>query len=263
MTSTPPEHRAFLARALDVLAADDRIVGVAAGGSYVTDTVDEWSDIDLVVAVAPAHVADVMRERQTIAASLGPLLSAFTGEHVGEPRLLICLYDGPSPLHVDLKFVSLPDVATRVEDPLILLDRDDRLAAALRTGTARYPAPDPQWIEDRFWTWIHYGAAKIDRGELFETLDVLSFLRGAVLGPLGLQRAGARPTGVRRVEMLAPELAEALRATVASHDARDCARALLACAEVYRRLRPTTGVERRTATEDAAMRYLADVTRRT
>ncbi len=261
-TSTPAEHRAFLDRALAVLAADARIVGVAAGGSYVTDTIDEWSDIDLVVAIEPEHVGNVMRDRHAIAARLGPLLSAFTGEHVGEPRLLICLYDGTPPLHVDLKFVSISDVAARVEDPLVLLDRDDRLTAALETGTARYPAPDPQWIEDRFWTWIHYGATKIGRGELFEALDGLSFLRVSVLGPLGLQRAGARPTGVRRIETLAPDLADMLRATVATHDARDCARALLVCAEVYRRLRPATGVERRTPTEEAALRYLADVARR-
>jgi hypothetical protein len=36
--------------------------------------------------------------------------SAFSGEHVGEPRALICLY-GPPLLPVDLKFVSLSDAA--------------------------------------------------------------------------------------------------------------------------------------------------------
>ena len=36
--------------------------------------------------------------------------ATFTGEHVGESRVLICLY-GPPLLHVDLKFVSLSDAA--------------------------------------------------------------------------------------------------------------------------------------------------------
>ena len=45
-----------------------------------------------------------MGERRTIAESCGGLLAAFTGEHVGEPRLLICLY-GPPLAHVNLKFV--------------------------------------------------------------------------------------------------------------------------------------------------------------
>jgi hypothetical protein len=54
------------------------------------------------------------RGRAGFAGALGPLLSAFTGDHVGEPRLLICLY-GPPLLHVDLKFVTPADLAERVE----------------------------------------------------------------------------------------------------------------------------------------------------
>lgn len=49
-----------------------------------------------------------------LAGTLGHLLHAFTGEHVGEPRLLICLY-GPELLHVDLKFVTLEMLTQRVE----------------------------------------------------------------------------------------------------------------------------------------------------
>ena len=47
-----------------------------------------------------------MAQRKVLAGTLGHLLHAFTGEHVGEPRLLICLY-GPELLHVDLKFMDL------------------------------------------------------------------------------------------------------------------------------------------------------------
>ena len=46
------------------------------------------------------------------AAGLGPLLACFTGEHVGEPRLLIALY-GPPPVHVDLKFVPVLGLGPR------------------------------------------------------------------------------------------------------------------------------------------------------
>lgn len=233
----PAVHAAFLAQALPRLADDARIVGVAAGGSYTTDTMDEHSDLDLVVAIEPARADAVMHERHAIAATLGPLLAAFTGEHVGEPRLLIALYDTAPLLHVDLKFVALPDAAQRVEDPVVLLDRAGRLAATLATGEARYPAPDAQWIEDRFWVWVHYGATKIARGELFEALAMLSFLRESVLGPLALQSVGARPSGVRRIETRAPDHAQRLQATVATHDRADCARAMRACLEHYRALR--------------------------
>ena len=55
-----------------------------------------------------------MTQRRELAGTLGHLLHAFTGEHVGEPRLLICLY-GPELLHVDLKFVTLEMLTQRVE----------------------------------------------------------------------------------------------------------------------------------------------------
>jgi hypothetical protein len=38
----------FIERAVSVLAADPRIVGVAAAGSYADNQMDEFSDVDLV-----------------------------------------------------------------------------------------------------------------------------------------------------------------------------------------------------------------------
>jgi predicted nucleotidyltransferase len=257
-SSLPEPHREFLQRSMDRLRDDQRIVGVAAGGSFITDSMDEFSDLDLIITIEPAHQAEVMAERMNIAASLGKLLAAFTGEHVGEPRVLICLYEAPL-LHVDLKFVSLEDVAIRVEDPVVLWERDGRLSSALAHGKAEYPTRSPQWMEDRFWIWVHYAATRIARGELFEAIGFLAFLRGAVLGPLALARAGARPTGVRKIETVAPAFALKLRRTVASYDAADCLRALRACVELYRSLTPRKSSER---VEDAAMEYLAEVEQR-
>ena len=259
--SLPESHREFLHQAIDRLETDERLVGVAAGGSFITDSMDQFSDLDLVIAVEPAHQAAVMAERMEIAASLGKLLAAFTGEHVGEPRVLICLYEAPL-LHVDLKFVSLDDVAIRVEDPVVLWERDGRLSNALAQGKAEYPSRSAEWIEDRFWIWVHYAATKIARGELFEALDFLSFLRGAVLGPLALARAGAQPTGVRKIETIAPAFAVELRQTVATHDAADCLRALRASVELYRTLSLQTRGGDRKRVEDAAMEYLTQVERR-
>lgn len=255
-SSLPESHREFLQRSIDRFNNDSRIVGLAAGGSFIANSMDEFSDPDLIVAIEPAHYANL--ERMEIAASLGKLLAAFTGEHVGEPRVLICLYEAPL-LHVDLKFVSLEDVVTRVEDPCVLWEREGRLSSALAGAEAEYPTRSPQWIEDRFWIWVHYAATKIARGELFEAIDFLSFLRGNVLGPLALARAGARPTGVRKIETIAPAFAVELQRTVAAYDAADCLRALRACVELYRSLTPRTSPER---VEVAAMEYLAEVERR-
>jgi hypothetical protein len=265
MASVPEPHASFLQAALARLREDPRLVGVAAGGSYLTRTMDEFSDVDLVVAVEPSAYVQVMAERRSIAASLGPLLSAFTGEHVGEPRVLICLY-GPPLLHVDLKFVALADAAQRVEDPAVLWERDGRLTAALGSGEARYPTRGLQWIEDRFWIWIHYGAGKIGRGELFEAHDMLAFLRAQVLGPLMLQTVSARPMGVRRVEKAAPGWAREMEATVAAYEPRSTAVALREAAQMYRALRgaaATPDLVVRKEAEAAAMAYLDGILART
>jgi predicted nucleotidyltransferase len=264
-TDVPEPHATFLRRAVERLRGDARLVGVAAGGSYLTGTMDEFSDLDLVIAVDPPAYLQVMEERQRIAASLGPLLSAFTGEHVGEPRVLICLY-GPPLLHVDLKFVALADAAPRVEDPAVLWERDGRLSAVLRGREARYPTRDLQWIEDRFWIWIHYGAGKVGRGELFEAHDMLAFLRAQVLGPLMLQTVGARPTGVRRVEQATPAWAREMVATVAKYERRSTALALREAAQMYRALRgaaATPDLAVRREAEAAAMAYLDGILART
>ena len=101
---------------------------------------------------------------------------------------------------------------------MILWERDNRLSQSLASTIGVYPLPDEQWIEDRFWIWIHYGASKIARGEMFEALDFIACLRSAVLGPLGLLRTRCKPSGVGRIEQLAPALAQDLKSTVALYD---------------------------------------------
>lgn len=234
----PPSHAAFLKQALEVIPGTPGVDGLAAGGSFIIDEVDALSDLDLVVAVDPASWPEILDRRMLIARSLGPLLAGFTGEHVGEPRLLICLY-GPPLLHIDLKFISLDDLHERVEDPVILWDREGKLKSALARAGAMYPPADRAWIEDRFWIWAHYLADKIERGELFQALDTLAFLRARVLGPLALERVGAPPDGVRRIELRARESAARLRKTVATHDAASCVRALEAAIDLYLELRET------------------------
>jgi len=260
-SSLPQMHRQFLSRALAVFKADARIVGIAVGGSYLTDTMDQFSDLDVLVVTQAESHAEVMADGPRIARALGPLLETFTGEHVGEPRLLICLY-GPPLLHVDLKFVTAKDLGQRVEEPLVLWERDGQLARALREGVASYPAPKRQWIEDRFWIWLHYGAGKIGRGEIFEAIEFISYLRVNVLGPMGLQLAGALPNGVRKIEKLAPAFSKTLTQTVPTYDEKDCARALRACADIYKSLRSGNPlVNMNQGAEAAAMQYLSEVER--
>jgi predicted nucleotidyltransferase len=218
------------------LSADPRIVGVAAAGSYARDALDEHSDLDLVIAVEDAARDALLAERMALARALAPLLVAFTGEHVGAPHLLICLY-GPPLLHVDLKLVTVGDAARRVDECAVLFDRDGRLARSLASRAPAYPQPDLQWFEDRMWPWVHYIAGKVARGELFEAIDGLGFIRARVLGPLILAEQGAQPNGVRRIETAAPDRVAALRETLPAHDPDSCLRALRAVVALYRALR--------------------------
>lgn len=262
-SSLPKVHADFLARAIERLKADARIVGVAIGGSYLTSSFDEFSDLDLLIVVEPDSYDSMMAVREDLAAGLGPLLAAFTGEHVGEPRLLICLY-GPPLLHVDLKFVSLNDASVRIENPAVLFERDGRLTDAFVGEPDAYPQPDLQWIEDRFWIWIHYAASKIGRGELMEACDFLSFLRLLVLGPLALKSRGARPSGVRKIEFVAPELAAELQSTLPDYSRGSLIEATEAAAKIYRGLRAvlaTDSLTPRTEAEVESMKYLSEVKR--
>lgn len=254
-------QRDVLRAALGGLRRTPELVGVAAGGSFISGQMDEFSDVDLVVVTDPEQWQATPDRRHALAASLGPLLAAVTGEHVGEPRLLICLY-GPPLVHVDLKFIPPDALAERVEDPVVLWDRDGRLREALRAGVARYPAPDAQWIEDRFWIWVHYVASKIGRGELFDALEALGFLRARVLGPLILEEAGAQPNLVRRIEREAPARARELEATVAASEPRACLRGLHATIGLYRSLRERRAdpaLRRSPEVEAQALAFLAAI----
>lgn len=258
-SSAPALHADFLDRAIPVLASDPRIVGIAATGSYAENAMDAFSDLDLVLACEAVDHASLMQDRAALAKKLGPLVAAFTGEHVAEPRLMILLY-GPPALHVDIKVVAIGDLARRVDEPVVLWEREGRMTAAYAACAGAYPKPDPQWIEDRFWVWVHYGALKIARGELQEAFDFLSYLRVTVLGPLGLVRGGRRPAGVRRVEA-DPALARRLAGTLGALNRRALIDALNKAVILYRELRPSC-VDFNLDAERVTMKFLDDVSRR-
>lgn len=112
---------AFGNKAKTILETDDNAIGLTVGGSWLTGTIDEFSDLDLII-VTRDKISENRHLMTEYAKRLGHFLSGFTGEHVGEHRLLICLYDHPL-LHVDIKFLTLPEFEIRVEQPFILLDK--------------------------------------------------------------------------------------------------------------------------------------------
>jgi hypothetical protein len=155
---------------------------------------------------------------------------------------------------------QLGEVGRRVEDGVVLWERDaGTLGRAMAASPAMWPQPDLQWIEDRFWVWVHYVAGKIGRGELFECLDACAYFRSVVFGPLLAARRGLRPQGVRRLERYAGDALAELEATVGDHSREGCLRALRASVGLYTRLRGEMDdgrLVRRADAEAASREYL-------
>lgn len=192
-------------------------------------------------------------------------MSGFTGEHVGEPRLLICLYDDPL-LHVDIKFLTLEEFESRIESPVLLIDKGEKLANIIHHTEARFPYPDYQWIEDRFWTWIHYALLKIGREEYFEAYDFMGFLRSIVFGPLLHIKNGNLPRGVRKVETaLETSDFEKLKLTIPSYERQSLLQSLRNGVLLYKHLRTElfdSKVNLQINTEEKVMRYFEELENR-
>ncbi len=254
----------FAERAKKLLENDNSILGLAVAGSWLTHEVDEFSDLDLIL-VTKEKIGGDRAKMLDFAERLGNLLSGFTGEHVGEPRVLICLYDNPL-LHVDLKFVTLEEFQVRIETPAILLDTDGQLQNALSRSEAKFPYPDYQWIEDRFWTWVHYALLKIGRGEYLEAVDFFGFLRMVVLGPLLHIQNGNLPRGVRKVEtQLKSEDYEALKRTIPVYERQSLLDSLRSSVALYSKLRAALFDDHIVLQADAeqkVMEYFDEIERR-
>jgi predicted nucleotidyltransferase len=250
----------FADRARKILETDKNVIGLAVAGSWLTNELDEFSDLDLIL-VTKDKLSDSKAEMLDYAKRLGNLLSGFTGEHVDEPRVLICLYDNPL-LHVDIKFLTIAEFHARVETPTILFDTESQLQDALNNSTAKYPYPDYQWIEDRFWIWVHYTLLKIGRGEYFEAFDFFGFLRMIVLGPLLHIKNGNLPRGVRKVEReLNKEDLTLLKQTIPVYERQALLDSLKHAVALYRTLRTSLfkDVMLQKDTEEKAMQYLKEI----
>ncbi len=202
-------------------------------GSFGTPDFDEHSDLDLLLLTQSSSQEHGTEQRKRFASELGPLLSSFTGEHVGEPSILICLYNtGPRLLHVDLDFRASHEVDWCFSQEQIHWLRQGESVRALVDPPER-AQPNVQWMEDRFWTWIHYGVGKCRRGEIFDGVGMVGFLREHVLGPLQLSLGGYPPHSVRRLESRFPESVGEFAKTVPEYSRQSCLKALENCVSLY------------------------------
>ena len=254
----PAAHKCLLEKIISTFSQDPRVLGISASGSYASDTMDKYSDLDLVFAIDPAYYNEVMIERFDLINQIDGYISGFTGEHVGEPRLIIAIFGaifGPDLIHVDFKFVDLPSAAQRVDDTKVLWESGTLMSDIYNNTAFSYPQPDIQWIEDRFWIWVHYGAGKIGRGEYFEALEFLSFLRITVLSPLALRQHQLTPSGVRHIETRLPEFSTALKTTVAEANKASLSRAFRNAISIYLQLRCNEEVNVNSLAQESCIAY--------
>jgi predicted nucleotidyltransferase len=254
-------QKAFANNVVELIKDDENVVGLAVAGSWLTNEIDEFSDLDLVL-VTKNRISNDKAKMLDFAKRFGQFLSGFTGEHVGEPRVLICLYDNPL-LHVDIKFVTLDEFRQRIETPIILLDKAGQLKSVLEQTEPKFPYPDYQWIEDRFWIWVHYALLKIGRGEYIEAFDFSGFLRMVVFGPLLHIKNNNLPRGVRKVESQLPlDDFTKLKATLPTYSKAALLDSLQYSIDLYRQLRKelfTSVVLLQKETEEKVMAYFQHI----
>lgn len=162
--------------------------------------------------------------------------------------------------------MTLDEFQSRVETPTLLIDKEGQLEKVIKNSHAKFPYPDYQWIEDRFWTWIHYALLKIGRGEYLEAYDFMGFLRMVVFGPLLHIKNDNLPRGVRRVETdLESEDLARLKRTIPTYNRQSLLVSLRNAATLYRQLRRElfdNNVCLQNDAEQKVMNYFDEIERR-
>lgn len=94
LNTLPNLHRSSIGQLRLKLQPDSWIHSLLAGGSLIHGGFDQYPDLDFVVVVDPLYHDEIMTQCMVFIGTLGHLLHALTGEHVGESRPLIYLF-GP------------------------------------------------------------------------------------------------------------------------------------------------------------------------
>jgi Nucleotidyltransferase domain len=231
-----PRHRAKAEAACRAALADPDVVAMAVTGSFATGSADELSDVDLRVYVRPDSVGGVVARIPDLAAAAGRVKALFVAEHLGIPTLTIVLYDDL--VHVDFDVVAADRAAEHNDGlPAVVLWEREPISDSLPGTYAQEVAACVRWLDARIWTWSWYIQSKVLRGELYEALDGLQYVRDQVLFRLLAFHGERRPAGGRRAEAVVGEHGVAFARTVpTSLDQASVLAALREEIDLYRRL---------------------------
>jgi hypothetical protein len=228
-----PRHRAKIEAACASGMRVSALAGMAIAGSFALDIADEYSDVDLKLVTTDDGYDDVVTAQDELIAACGNAVARFPADHTGLPELTIVLYDDL--VHVDLHPIRLSELAEKNAGmpALVLWERDGSVTRELAKPGPQQPPVDLEWIERRVWTWFWYLHSKILRGEIYEALDGLAWLRVQVLFPLVGAARGESVAGARRVERLLVGIEDAFAATSGTADREGAMKALRSAADLY------------------------------
>ena len=204
---------------------------------------DLFSDIDLYVFVRDSDFESVFAERDAIARSIGPVLVRYLGDHMpsGHHQLIVW-YEGP--LHVDLMFRKWSETVLhwKWKGSVILKDSGNAIAQLKKESDLLQP-PELAWeqlntLNQKFWGWVAYTFGKILRGELWEALDNIAWIRNEALLVMLAWTQNAQYEGHRRLEAkLDDHLATLFNESLCSREPESLHAALTAEVRIFRELR--------------------------
>lgn len=94
---------------------------------------------------------------------------------------------------------------------------------------------------------------------MFEVIDLLTFMRSTVLGPLVLIRNGQQPQGVRKLEKYGVQELEELKGTISLHSFNSCYQALKNTIYMYQSLRQVSEIVPKAEAERISIEFLGNV----
>ena len=222
----------LLERIVAALRADTRVRAAVLRGPFYTGRPDTYSNLDLLVVLEPSAVEAFCRQARMTLTAPGSLLWLSTV--AADPPHLRALFAGP--IQVDL-FVATPATLPPYHGWRVLFDHDGLLKSHMRLATAddRLRPEHVTALCDTFWWTIFASVGQLKRGHLWMALHALDVCRADLARVMRWRRDPQPPTehfaGLE--QYLTAEDQQALAQTLASHDLRSIATALLCAADAF------------------------------
>lgn len=188
---TPAEREGIRAALIDRAREDPAIAGAALVGSAARDAEDDWSDVDLVLQLAPgADESAVVREWTDVVGELSPVADTFD-LIAGGVRYRVFLLE--SSLQIDVSFWPFEQFRAT--------GAPFRLLFGTPAAATEPPAPDPDRFIGMGWLYALHARSAVARDRLWQATLMLDGLRDAVVALMCLRNGvpHAQGRGVDRL----------------------------------------------------------------